>query len=155
MFELLLVCSLAQPVGAEVLEGCHVDAVKCCDQIENVAIHFDKNQQGEPREQDEPTQQKEPDEPDDEKPPTPPHTGIHALLDGLRLDIKNLPAVPNLYIAIGGGDNVHYLSDVVFGAAVDTIAGRTVTEHGRETWTFTPAPVPGGTVLLVGRTWPQ
>jgi hypothetical protein len=50
-------------------------------------------------------------------------------------------------------DNVHYLSDVVFGAAVGTIAGRTVTEHGRETWTLTPAPVPGGTALLVTRTW--
>ena len=28
-------------------------------------------------------------------------------------------------------DNRHYLSDVVFGAAVGTIAGRTVTQHGR------------------------
>jgi membrane-associated phospholipid phosphatase len=28
-------------------------------------------------------------------------------------------------------DNVHWMSDVVFGAAVGTISGRTVTEHGR------------------------
>ena len=52
-------------------------------------------------------------------------------------------------------DNVHYLSDVVFGAAVGTIAGRTVGEHGRETWTsrwiVTPAAVPGGTAILVTR----
>jgi membrane-associated phospholipid phosphatase len=52
-------------------------------------------------------------------------------------------------------DNVHYLSDVVFGAAVGTIAGRTVTEHGRETWTsrwiVTPVAVPGGTAVVVAR----
>ena len=36
-------------------------------------------------------------------------------------------------------DNVHYLSDVVFGAAVGTIAGRTVTSHGRSVWTLTPS----------------
>lgn len=226
---------------------------------------------------------------DGEKPPTPPHTGIHALLDGLRLDITNLPSRPNLYIAlIGGGaavavhpldhtlnvrlnshydlvndvfapakyygntpeqvalslgtyafgrvfnkpkvshlgmdllraqaitellvqplkfathrerpdgsnfqsfpsghaaatfaaatvierhlgwkgaaigygiasyvaasrlhDNVHNVSDVVFGAAVGVIAGRTVTEHGREIWTLTPAFVPGGVAIVVMRT---
>jgi membrane-associated phospholipid phosphatase len=48
-------------------------------------------------------------------------------------------------------DNVHYVSDVVFGAAVGTIAGRTVTEHGREVWTLTPALVPGGTAILLVR----
>ena len=41
-------------------------------------------------------------------------------------------------------DNVHYLSDVVFGAAVGTIAGRTVTQHGRDVWAMSPAPVAGG-----------
>lgn len=49
-------------------------------------------------------------------------------------------------------DNRHYLSDVVFGAAVGTIAGRIVTQHGRETWTLTPANVPGGVAVLVSRT---
>jgi membrane-associated phospholipid phosphatase len=48
-------------------------------------------------------------------------------------------------------DNVHYLSDVVFGAAVGTIAGRTVTEHGREMWTFSPTPVQGGVAIMVTR----
>jgi membrane-associated phospholipid phosphatase len=48
-------------------------------------------------------------------------------------------------------DNVHYLSDVAMGAAVGTIAGRTVTEHGRETWTLTPAVVPGGLALVIMR----
>jgi hypothetical protein len=225
---------------------------------------------------------------EDKKPETPPHTGIIALLDGLRLDITHLPSRPNLYIAMAGGglalavhpadrqfnirlrshydlvndvfapakyygdtpeqvvlslgtyaygrifdepkvshlgmdllraqaisellvqplkfatrrerpdgsndlsfpsghaaatfaaatvierhlgwkgavfgyaiasyvaasrlhDNVHYLSDVVFGAAVGTIAGRTVTEHGRETWTFAPTFLPGGAALVVMR----
>ena len=46
-------------------------------------------------------------------------------------------------------DNRHYLSDVVFGAAVGTIGGRTVTRHGRETWTFGPAAVPGGGFVIV------
>jgi membrane-associated phospholipid phosphatase len=49
-------------------------------------------------------------------------------------------------------DNRHYLSDVVFGAAVGTIAGRTVTAHGRDTWTLVPQAVPGGIALAVTRT---
>ena len=48
-------------------------------------------------------------------------------------------------------DNRHYLSDVVFGAAVGSIAGRTVVSHGRDTWTLTPSPVPGGVALNVTR----
>jgi len=225
---------------------------------------------------------------EEKKPATPPHTGIRALLDGLRLDITHLPSMPNAYIALAGGggaliahpfdddfnvhlrshytlvnnifalakyygntpeqialslgvyawgrifdepksshlgmdllraqaisellveplkfatqrerpdgsnrlsfpsghaavtfagatvlerhlgwkkaalayviasyvaasrlhDNVHHLSDVVFGAAVGTIAGRTVTAHGRETWTVVPTFVPGGTAILVTR----
>lgn len=48
-------------------------------------------------------------------------------------------------------DNRHYLSDVVFGAAVGSIAGRTVTAHGRDTWTLMPAAVPGGVALNVTR----
>ncbi|MBI1353504.1 MAG: phosphatase PAP2 family protein [Acidobacteria bacterium] len=41
-------------------------------------------------------------------------------------------------------DNVHSLSDVVFGAAVGTIAGRTVTRHGNSAFTITPIVTPGG-----------
>lgn len=48
-------------------------------------------------------------------------------------------------------DNVHYLSDVVFGAAVGTIAGRTVTQHGRSYWTFVPVRVPGGVAVMAAR----
>jgi PAP2 superfamily len=48
-------------------------------------------------------------------------------------------------------DNVHYLSDVAFGAALGTVAGRTVTQHGRNKWTFTPMSVPGGAALVVMR----
>ena len=52
-------------------------------------------------------------------------------------------------------DNVHYVSDVVFGAAVGTIAGRTVTQHGREAWAFAPAPVAGGYGLFVTHVEPR
>jgi membrane-associated phospholipid phosphatase len=48
-------------------------------------------------------------------------------------------------------DNQHYLSDVVFGAAIGEIAGRTVTRHGRENWTFGPTPVPKGIAILATR----
>jgi membrane-associated phospholipid phosphatase len=48
-------------------------------------------------------------------------------------------------------DNRHYLSDVVFGAAVGLIAGRTVTEHGRDTWTLAPVAVPRGVGIVVTR----
>lgn len=50
-------------------------------------------------------------------------------------------------------DNVHWLSDVVFGAAVGSIAGRTVVHHEADYWALTPVSVPGGGVaLLVSRT---
>ena len=40
----------------------------------------------------------------EQKPPTPPHTGVRALFGGLKEDIKHLPSVENLYIAgVGGG----------------------------------------------------
>ena len=51
-------------------------------------------------------------------------------------------------------DNRHYLSDVAFGAAVGTIAGRTITEHGRNYWTLAPVTVPGGAAILVVRAAP-
>jgi hypothetical protein len=46
-------------------------------------------------------------------------------------------------------DNRHYLSDVVFGSAVGTLAGRTVTQHGAEYWTFAPVAMPGGGVAIM------
>ena len=50
-------------------------------------------------------------------------------------------------------DNDHWLSDVVFGSATGTIAGRTVVHHASDYWAFTPAPLPGGgVVILVSRT---
>jgi membrane-associated phospholipid phosphatase len=48
-------------------------------------------------------------------------------------------------------DNRHYLSDVVFGAALGTIAGRTVTQHGPNAWTLVPVNVPGGVAIVVSR----
>ena len=49
-------------------------------------------------------------------------------------------------------DNVHYLSDVVFGAAVGSIAGRTVVHHEADYWAFAPTPVPGGVAVLATHT---
>src|SRR5579864_3636588 len=43
------------------------------------------------------------DQPDDKKPPTPPHTGIRALLTGVVDDLKHLPTTTNMYVAMGGG----------------------------------------------------
>jgi PAP2 superfamily protein len=48
-------------------------------------------------------------------------------------------------------DNRHYLSDVIFGAAVGTIAGRTVVHHPADYWTIAPVSVPGGVALVVTR----
>jgi membrane-associated phospholipid phosphatase len=45
-------------------------------------------------------------------------------------------------------DNKHYLSDVVFGAAVGSIAGRTVVHHKADYWAFTPTLVPGGGIAM-------
>jgi hypothetical protein len=48
-------------------------------------------------------------------------------------------------------DNKHYLSDVIFGAAVGSIAGRTVVHHPSDYWAVSPVNVPGGVALLVTR----
>lgn len=48
-------------------------------------------------------------------------------------------------------DNVHYSSDVVFGAAVGLIAGRTVTRHGRDSFPVALAAVPGGAAVIYTR----
>jgi hypothetical protein len=51
-------------------------------------------------------------------------------------------------------DNRHYLSDVIFGAAVGSIAGRTVVHHAADYWAFVPVAVPGGGAILVAvRRW--
>jgi membrane-associated phospholipid phosphatase len=48
-------------------------------------------------------------------------------------------------------DNRHWLSDVVFGAAVGAIGGRTVTQHGRRAWTVTLVPAAGGVALIASK----
>lgn len=52
-------------------------------------------------------------------------------------------------------DNRHYLSDVVFGAAVGSIAGRTVVHHAADYWSFAPVRVPGGIAILATRRMPE
>ena len=49
-------------------------------------------------------------------------------------------------------DNRHYLSDVVFGAAVGSIAGRTVVHHASDYWAVLPVSVPGGVAIVAMRT---
>ena len=46
-------------------------------------------------------------------------------------------------------ENKHYLSDVVFGASVGIIAGRTVTRHGRTTYAMNLVPTRGGAAFFV------
>jgi len=48
-------------------------------------------------------------------------------------------------------DNRHYLSDVVFGATVGIIAGRTVTRHGSSGYTTDVVPVRRGVAIMVTR----
>ena len=67
-------------------------------------------------------------------------------------------ALPTIVIASYVGtsrlhDNVHFLSDVLFGAAVGTAAGWTVVgRHGRTNYAMTPTPIPGGMAFMVTRT---
>lgn len=53
-------------------------------------------------------------------------------------------------------DNRHFLSDVVFGAAVGTAAGWTVVgSHGPNEFTMQPVPVKGGMMIVVSRVPPH
>jgi membrane-associated phospholipid phosphatase len=46
-------------------------------------------------------------------------------------------------------DNRHYLSDVIFGSATGIVIGRSVTWHGRNTYTLVPVPLPGGLGVVI------
>ncbi len=48
-------------------------------------------------------------------------------------------------------ENVHFLSDVVAGAAIGFAAGRTVTRHGASNYTLLPVVVPGGAAIMIAR----
>lgn len=48
-------------------------------------------------------------------------------------------------------ENRHFISDVVFGAAVGAVCGRTTTRHGRDKWTMIPAARPGAVAFMVSR----
>jgi hypothetical protein len=58
------------------------------------------------------------------------------------------------YVAVSRlHDNRHWLSDVVFGAAVGTIAGRSVVHHRADYWAVTPVMLPShGIALFVTHT---
>jgi len=56
------------------------------------------------------------------------------------------------YVAVSRlHDNRHWLSDVVFGSAVGTIAGRTVVHHAADYWAVTPVMMPGHGVAVIVR----
>jgi hypothetical protein len=46
-------------------------------------------------------------------------------------------------------ENRHFLSDVVFGAALGVVAGRTTTRHGRAHWAFVPDVAKGRVALQI------
>ena len=48
-------------------------------------------------------------------------------------------------------ENRHFLSDVVFGAAVGAVCGRNITRHGRDTWSMTPVVAPGTIAVVIAR----
>lgn len=48
-------------------------------------------------------------------------------------------------------ENRHFLSDVIFGAALGMAAGRSVTRHGRDTFTLIPVVAPGVIGIMVAR----
>jgi hypothetical protein len=53
-------------------------------------------------------------------------------------------------------DNRHFLSDVMFGAAVGTAAGWTVVgHHGKNEFTMQPVPIEGGMMIAVTRVPPH
>jgi membrane-associated phospholipid phosphatase len=64
-------------------------------------------------------------------------------------------AVAAMYVATSRlHDNKHYLSDVLFGAAVGTAAGWTVVgRHGRDSYAVGPQPVRGGIAVMAMRTF--
>jgi membrane-associated phospholipid phosphatase len=70
-------------------------------------------------------------------------------------------ALPTIAIAAYVGtsrlhDNVHYLSDVLFGAALGTAVGWTVVgRHGRSNYAVAPVPVKGGFAIAVTRVSPR
>lgn len=69
-------------------------------------------------------------------------------------------ALPTLAIATYVGmsrlhDNRHFVSDVIFGAALGTASGWTVVgRHGRSEYTLVPAPTPGGIMVSLVRNNP-
>jgi membrane-associated phospholipid phosphatase len=70
------------------------------------------------------------------------HLGWHALPAYL---VASYVAASRLH------ENRHFISDVVFGAAIGTVCGRTTTRHGRDKWTMVPAVRPGGVAIIVAR----
>jgi membrane-associated phospholipid phosphatase len=48
-------------------------------------------------------------------------------------------------------ENRHFASDVIFGAAVGAVCGRTTTRHGRDKWTLMPVARPGTVAIVVAR----
>jgi membrane-associated phospholipid phosphatase len=48
-------------------------------------------------------------------------------------------------------ENRHYMSDVIFGATLGIVVGRTITRHGRSHWGIEPAVGPDGVAIMIVR----
>jgi membrane-associated phospholipid phosphatase len=70
------------------------------------------------------------------------HFGWHALPAYL---VASYVAASRLH------ENRHFISDVVFGAAVGAVCGRTTTRHGRDKWTLAPTYGPGKVAIVIAR----
>jgi membrane-associated phospholipid phosphatase len=84
-------------------------------------------------------------------------SGTFAFATALERHLGWKGAVPayifSSYVAVSRlPDNRHWLSDVVFGASVGIIAGRTVTRHGPE-FPVAVAVLPGGAAIIYVRRW--
>jgi hypothetical protein len=52
-------------------------------------------------------------------------------------------------------DDRHWLTDVIIGSAIGTVAGRTVTHGHREQWTIVPAATTQSASVVVVLRWGQ
>jgi hypothetical protein len=92
---------------------------------------------------------------EERKPPPQPHTGIKALVSGFVEDVRHVPSPQNGYLALVGGGLAlaAHQADTSFNQHLrSAIGGRTVTQHGRQVWTFVPVSVPGGMAIVAMRT---
>src|SRR5207247_7401525 len=90
-------------------------------------------------------QNKPPDKAEEKKPPTPEHTGVRALLYGLKEDVQHLPSRSNLYLTLLGGG----LALAVHPAAA-TFNNRLISHYDVVNPAFKPGKIVGQTPVQMG-----